>query len=81
MINNRDKRQVSRKILSICKGSKNIICLSVVYNGKELIVTNDKNINNYYKKGYCLIGRYNYLPTNKFIELKDIESEVFEYDF
>lgn len=79
MYTNKQKRKVAREILRRVKGSKNIISLSVFDNGNELIVLESRFKRKAYKKGYCLVGSYTYLPNGEYIELMDIEFEVFEF--
>ena len=79
---NGEQYQIARYIKSICINSKEIQNLVVVCDSVgSLRVINLKDKREYIRKGYGVVGYFDYLPTITNLNLMSIIEEVFNYDW
>ena len=77
---NGDMYSIARHIKSICINSKTIQNLCVVCNSQNnLEVINIKDKRTYLRRGYCVVGYFDYLPSITNLDLMHIVEEVFYY--
>ena len=81
MYGNRMKYEVARLIkFNVLKHKDKILNYVILVNGyDEYVVVDLKDKRNYLRKGYGVVGYFDYLPSVTSLELSDIIKEVFEY--
>lgn len=81
MYSNRVKYEIARLIrFNILRHKNEILNYVVLMNGyDEYVVIDYFDKKKYIKKGYCVVGYFDYLPTQTSLELQDIINEVFDY--
>ena len=82
MFNNRLEYEIARLIRFTCIRNinkiQNLVVLINTHN--EYVVIDYKHKREYLKKGYCVIGYFDYLPRITSLELSNIVNEVFNYE-
>ena len=81
MFDNRIKYQIARLIkFTVLRKKDKVQNLVVMCNSYfEFVVIDTRDKKEFMKKGYCVVGYYDYLPHLSNLELESIVEEVFEF--